>query len=176
MVLTEDDAFGGLALVTAVAMEDTAVWELRRFLANYPEALSSSVGMSRQGISFGRILGIWTALMLITGLGAAIGSQFSMAASPHACAFIEGLAAGAMLTMIAETMLPEPYIKGGSVIGLSTLFGFLVAIFSKTLDPVATDAAHDLGVPTEEARQEMLASADSRSLVLTGVSRGNKAK
>jgi hypothetical protein len=39
-----------------------------------------------------------------------------------------------MLTMIAETMLPEAYFKGGSVVGLSTLFGFLVAIFSKTLE------------------------------------------
>jgi hypothetical protein len=39
-----------------------------------------------------------------------------------------------MLTMIAETMLPEAYFKGGSVVGLSTLFGFLVAIYSKTLE------------------------------------------
>lgn len=40
-----------------------------------------------------------------------------------------------MLTMIAETMLPEAYLKGGSVVGLSTLLGFLIAIFSKTLEP-----------------------------------------
>ncbi|CCQ73790.1 hypothetical protein [Magnetospira sp. QH-2] len=43
------------------------------------------------------------------------------------------LAAGAMLTMIAETMLPEAYLKGGSLVGLSTLFGFLTAILSSTL-------------------------------------------
>jgi zinc transporter ZupT len=47
---------------------------------------------------------------------------------------IQGIAAGAMLTMIAETMLPEAYFKGGSVVGMSTLLGFLVAIFSKTLE------------------------------------------
>ena len=41
-----------------------------------------------------------------------------------------------MLTMIAETMLSEAYFKGGSVVGLSTLLGFLVAIYSKTLEPV----------------------------------------
>jgi hypothetical protein len=40
-----------------------------------------------------------------------------------------------MLTMIAETMLPEAYLKGGNVVGLSTLAGFLIAIFSKTLEP-----------------------------------------
>ena len=39
-----------------------------------------------------------------------------------------------MLTMIAETMLPEAYQKGGSITGVSTLLGFLVAIFFKTLE------------------------------------------
>lgn len=42
--------------------------------------------------------------------------------------------AGAMLTMIAETMMPEAYFKGGSVVGMSTLMGFLVAIFFKSLE------------------------------------------
>jgi CRP-like cAMP-binding protein len=112
------------------------------FLSNYPEALSSSVGMRQQGISFLRVVGMWSALMLITGLGAAAGSQFFIDADPHAFALIEGLAAGAMLTMIAETMLPEAYFKGGSVVGLSTLFGFLVAIFSKTLEPTAEAPIH----------------------------------
>jgi len=48
--------------------------------------------------------------------------------------FTEGLAAGAMLTMIAQTMLPEAYFKGGEIIGFSTLLGFLSAIFFKTLE------------------------------------------
>ena len=39
-----------------------------------------------------------------------------------------------MLTMIAETMMPEAYFKGGSVVGMSTLMGFLVAIFFKSLE------------------------------------------
>jgi len=38
-----------------------------------------------------------------------------------------------MLTMIAETMLPEAYFKGGSILGFSTLLGFLAAIFFKTI-------------------------------------------
>ena len=46
---------------------------------------------------------------------------------------IEGIAAGAMLTMIAQTMLPEAYIKGGNVVGLATLSGFLIALFFKEL-------------------------------------------
>jgi CRP-like cAMP-binding protein len=104
------------------------------FLSNFPEALSSSIGMRQQGMSFARVVFMWTALMLITGLGAAAGSQFFIGASGNAYALVEGLAAGAMLTMIAETMLPEAYFKGGSVVGMSTLFGFLIAIFAKTLE------------------------------------------
>lgn len=105
------------------------------FLSNFPEALSSSVGMRQQGMGFWRIFGMWSALMLITGIGAAAGSVFFEGAGPNLFAVTEGLAAGAMLTMIAETMLPEAYLKGGNVVGLSTLAGFLIAIFSKTLEP-----------------------------------------
>ncbi len=49
-------------------------------------------------------------------------------------ALMGGVAAGAMLTMIAETMLPEAYHKGGAITGVSTLLGFLAAIFFKTLE------------------------------------------
>jgi len=77
---------------------------------------------------------MWTSLMILTGIGAALGSLFFVDTSPTAYAVIEGLAVGAMLTMIAETMLPEAYFKGGSVVGMSTLCGFLAAIFFKTLE------------------------------------------
>jgi CRP-like cAMP-binding protein len=101
-------------------------------LSNYPEALSSSVGMRHQGFSRARILLLWMTLVAATGIGAALGNIMLVDASPFVHAAIQGLAAGAMLTMIAQTMLPEAYIKGGSVVGLSTLFGFLAAILATT--------------------------------------------
>lgn len=104
------------------------------FLSNYPEALSSSIGMSRQGMSFARVLLMWTSLTLITGIGAALGLYFFVGAPPVLYSLIEGIAAGAMLTMIAQTMLPEAYFKGGSIVGFATLLGFLAAIFFKTLE------------------------------------------
>ena len=103
------------------------------FLSNYPEALSSSVGMREQGMAFSRVLWMWTSLMLITGLGAAIGNSFFREAPDLLFSLVEGVAVGAMLTMIAETMLPEAYYKGGSVVGFSTLLGFLAALFFKTV-------------------------------------------
>jgi zinc transporter ZupT len=104
------------------------------FLSNYPEALSSSVGMRQHGYPFRKILLMWTSLMVVTGIGAAIGNVFFTGAPPFLFALVEGIAAGAMLTMIAQTMLPEAYFKGGSIIGFSTLLGFLAAIFLKTLE------------------------------------------
>jgi len=103
------------------------------FLANFPEALSSSVGMSKQGSSRSKIIWMWTSLMLMTGIGAFLG-YFTFGGLPHGLfVFVEGLAAGAMLAMIAETMLPEATGQGGPAVGMMTVLGFLAAIFVNSL-------------------------------------------
>lgn len=104
------------------------------FFSNYPESLSSSVGMREQGMKPSTILIMWTVLMLSTGLFSALGSVYFAEVSDSVFAFTEGVAAGAMLTMIAQTMLPEAYLKGGEIVGISSLLGFLAAIFFKTLE------------------------------------------
>jgi CRP-like cAMP-binding protein len=107
------------------------------FLANLPEAMSSAVSMKSNGMGLGRILLMWTSICIITGVGAFVGAAF-FPAMPEGPMFflilgVEGLAAGAMLTMIAETMLPEAFEQGGSVVGLSTLAGFLATLCVKVL-------------------------------------------
>ena len=72
--------------------------------------------------------------MIITGIGAALGNFFFIGAPPGMFAWVEGVAAGAMLTVTAQTMLPEAYFKGGSNVGFLTLLGFLAAIWFKTLE------------------------------------------
>jgi zinc transporter ZupT len=108
------------------------------FLANLPEAMSSSVTMRSGGMKYPVIIWMWLSLCLMTGIGAFAGT----AVLPHnpegAMLYfifgIEGLAAGAMLTMIAETMLPEAFEQGGgTVVGLSTLAGFLSALSVKLI-------------------------------------------
>jgi len=54
-------------------------------------------------------------------------------------------------------MLPEAYLKGGNVVGLSTLAGFLIAIFSKTLEPVDA-TGHRPHVRTEPAAAQLIVS------------------
>jgi zinc transporter ZupT len=103
------------------------------FISNFPEALSSSVGMKSQRMSNQKILLMWLSIMIVTGVGAYLGNVFFEDVSPGTFALVDGMAAGAMLTMIAETMLPEAFHIGGSVTGLSALGGFLVTLLFKVI-------------------------------------------
>lgn len=105
------------------------------FLSNFPEAMSSSVGMRHQGWAPRRILGLWLSLVLATGIGAVVGYSIGAEVSPVLVVAIEGLAAGAMLTMIAQTMIPEAvHLGGATVTGLATLGGFVAAVAFKVFE------------------------------------------
>jgi len=105
------------------------------FLSNFPEAMSSSVGMQSQGWGVPRILVLWSSLVVVTALGATLGYGIGAEVSPLFVVGIEGLAAGAMLTMIAQTMLPEAVHLGGpNIVGMSTLAGFVSAVAFKLLE------------------------------------------
>ena len=105
------------------------------FLSNFPEALSASIGMKKSGMTTTKIMMMWMSLVLIIALGSLAGYYIG-SSIPHVIEIgIEGLAAGAMLTMIAQTMLPEAVHLGGSkVVGLSTLIGYLSAVAFKLLE------------------------------------------
>jgi CRP-like cAMP-binding protein len=95
------------------------------FLSNYPEALASSVGMREQSIAWRNVAGLWGTVILVTGLGAALGSVVFQRAPEPVFAVVEGLAAGAMLTVITQTMMPEALHRSGGFVGLAALAGFL---------------------------------------------------
>ena len=102
------------------------------FISNYPEALSSSHGMKAQGFSIKKILMMWSSIMLTTGMLAAIGSVIFANVPDNLVSLVGAMAAGGMLTLISETMLPEAYAKGGSIVGISTVLGFLSIIVIHT--------------------------------------------
>jgi len=102
------------------------------FLSNFPEALSSSLEMQRQGMPKMKIFIMWSSLCIITGIGAMI-SAAVLPDNPDKTFIlvrmgVEGLAAGAMLTMIAQTMLPEAFAHGGDMTGMAALLGFLASL------------------------------------------------
>lgn len=102
------------------------------FLSNVPESMAASAGMKKSGRSAAHILGLWSGVVIISTLSALLGYLFLAEASGNVTGAIQAFAAGAILTMLASTMMPEAYEQGGSMVGLGTSAGFLVAfILSK---------------------------------------------
>lgn len=97
------------------------------FVSNFPEGLSSSVGMRRAGRSAGYVFGVWGGIAVVSGLAALVGNLVLDDASPGMVAAITAVAAGAILTMIADTMIPEAFERTHVLTGLITAVGFLFA-------------------------------------------------
>lgn len=126
-----------LSLTGSVSFFDIVPYTLIAglFLSNFPEAMSSSLSMRDHGFGKTKILILWGSLMIMTGIGAGFGCYFGESLGHTYVVFIEGLAAGAMLTLIAATMLPEAaHIGGGYISGISTLIGFFAAIAFKLFE------------------------------------------
>ena len=104
------------------------------FLSNIPEALASARGFRRDGRSLTFTLGLWALVTLLSGLAAAIGFAALRGAPDQAIAVVEAVAAGAIVTMLADTMMPQAFEEGGPAAGLWTALGFGVAFFLSTLD------------------------------------------
>jgi hypothetical protein len=105
------------------------------FLANFPEALSASVNMKHQGFSTFKIIMLWSVLTVICALGAAFGAYVGESIPHSAMIVVEGIAAGAMLTMIGSAMLPEAaHLSSPNMAGFSTLIGFVAAVGFKLFE------------------------------------------
>jgi zinc transporter, ZIP family len=104
------------------------------FISNLPESISSSSGLLTGGWEKSRILWMWVAIALISGLASLAGYGLFQDSPPDTVAFVLAFAAGAILTMLAETMMPEAYEHGGKWVGVATTLGFAVAFTIHTLD------------------------------------------
>jgi ZIP family zinc transporter len=104
------------------------------FISNLPEAVSSTVGLVTSGWHRGRILGLWIAITGVSGLSSLAGYGLFQVSSPDTVAFVLAFAAGAILTMLADTMMPEAYENGGRLVGVVTTLGFATAFVIHTLD------------------------------------------
>jgi CRP-like cAMP-binding protein len=97
------------------------------FLSNFPEAMSSATGMTRAGFSAKRVMLMWGSLVVIAGLSAAAGNAFLATAPKGVLAFAESFAAGGILALLANTLMPEAFELGGRLTAFSTIVGFLAA-------------------------------------------------
>ena len=97
------------------------------FISNLPEGLASSAGMHASGWRTGRIVALWLGVTLVSALAALAGYALFDSASAGTVAFVLAFAGGAVLTMLADTMMPEAFEHAGPLVGLVTTAGFALA-------------------------------------------------
>jgi zinc transporter, ZIP family len=97
------------------------------FLSNLPEGISSTQGLRTAGWSRAHLIQLWLLIVFVSALASLAGYALLDTASPDVVAFVQSFAGGAILTMLADTMMPEAYEHGGQVVGVVTTIGFIVA-------------------------------------------------
>jgi ZIP family zinc transporter len=97
------------------------------FISNLPEGLSSAAGMKTSGRTAQYVFGIWCGIAVASGLAGLLGALLLESASPVTVAVITAIAAGAILAMIADTMIPEAFERAHLFTGLIAVIGFMVA-------------------------------------------------
>jgi ZIP family zinc transporter len=113
----------GLALGGSVSL----AFLVAVFVSNLPEGVAGTMNLAQAGYPRRRIFWMWTTLVLISGGCAALGYAIIGWLPGRDGRYVQAFAAGAMLTMLADAMMPEGFEHGGKVVGLVTVLGFLTA-------------------------------------------------
>jgi ZIP family zinc transporter len=104
------------------------------FLSNLPEAIGATTGLLQSGWSRLRVNLLWIVVTLVSALSALAGYALLDGASGDTIAFVLAFAAGAILTMLADSMMPEAFANGGKLAGIVTTFGFATAFAINLLE------------------------------------------
>ena len=97
-------------------------------LSNLPEGMSSSSGLKTSGWPRRRVVLMWLAVVAVSGLSAAVGYVLLDPASGHTGALVQAFAAGALLAMLADSLLPEAYAVEGVMTGPLVVVGFAFSL------------------------------------------------
>jgi zinc transporter, ZIP family len=103
------------------------------FLANVPEALSSSAGMRQAGRSARWVFGVWLGISAVISVAAATAGIALQGTGPAVQGAIEAFAAGAILALVAETMIPEAFHGSPQFNGLLLVVGFVALLILLTV-------------------------------------------
>jgi ZIP family zinc transporter len=104
------------------------------FVSNVPEAIAATAGLRAGGWSFLRVGVLWGTIAVASAISAAAGYALLDGASTDTLAFTFSFAGGAMLTMLATSMMPEAFEHAGRAVGLLTVLGFAVAFWINWLE------------------------------------------
>jgi zinc transporter, ZIP family len=97
-------------------------------LSNFPEGMSSSSGLRIAGWARGRVMRMWLLVVLVSAISAAVGYAVLDPTHGNVAAFAQAFAAGALLTMLANTLLPEAFEVEGLYTGWLVAIGFAISI------------------------------------------------
>jgi ZIP family zinc transporter len=120
-----ESAVIGLGLLSGTGVSVAVIAAV--FLSNLPEAIAATTGLKAGGWPARRIMGLWSLVAAVSGLASLAGYALFDSAGPSALAFVLAFAGGAILTMLADTMMPEAFEHGGKLVGLVTTLGFGLA-------------------------------------------------
>ena len=113
----------GVSLIDGNGVAIAAVIAI--FLSNIPEALSSSVGMKAAGRSRRSVFSLWLGITAMSGVVSLIGYAVVSQFAPEWVALIQAIAGGALIALIADTMIPEAFAETHDLTGFIAAFGFL---------------------------------------------------
>lgn len=97
------------------------------FVSNLPEGIGSASDMRTAGRSTAAVVKLWVAVAVVCALATLGGYAIADIAGGELKAGIDGFAAGALLVMLVDSMVPEATKKAGNRAGLATVLGFAVA-------------------------------------------------
>jgi len=103
------------------------------FLSNIPEGLSAAAGMRNAGRTVRYVFALHGAVVLVSALAAVVGYTLFRDVSVEFVAATTAVAAGGILAMLSDTMMPEAYEKARDFAGLVTVMGFLAAFILNRL-------------------------------------------
>jgi ZIP family zinc transporter len=98
------------------------------FVSNLPEAIAGSSGMKSDGWSKKKITLLWLFITLMCSFATVAGFSLFTTTSEKWLSFIQAFAGGAILMMLANSMIPEAYEHGGKHAGVATVLGFFLSI------------------------------------------------
>ena len=98
------------------------------FISNLPESIAGSVGMKAAGATRRKILSLWCVIALVCACASAAGFILFGGIPAHWIAFVQAFAGGAILMMLANSMIPEAYEQGGKFAGVFTVLGFCASV------------------------------------------------
>jgi ZIP family zinc transporter len=122
----------GLTLVSGEGL--SVAFLVAVFLSNLPEAISATTGFVREGAPRARIFLLWGLVVVVSAVAAGLGYALLDTASGQTVAYVQAFAAGAILTMLADSMMPEAFRNARNAAGLATTFGFAVAFAIATIE------------------------------------------